>query len=621
MCHSQGGDALHPTAIALAAGLVAARAFAAEPAERDSAAAVPVVVTATRTPQLLSETVRPVELITEEVIDESGQSTLTELLQSQAGVEIAANGGAGQPSSVFIRGANSSHTLVLLDGIRLNNASIGTTPFENLPSTQFSRIEVVPGPLSSLYGPDAIGGVIQLFTRRWPDAPRVSGAAGYGSYGTTGINGGLSAGTASTGFALSAGHFESNGFSATNPSVPFSAFTFNPDDDGYRNTNLSGNIVHRFSPDHEIGVGGFYVQGRTHFDSGPTTDDINDQTIGVYSLYSRNRFSPWWQSVVRVGVSQDESQISGSFPGEFSSYQTQATWQNDLAMPIGTLIAGLEFLRQEAGGTSVFAVDERDIYSIFGGYSGQIGRHALYASVRNDDNSQFGNQTTGALGYAFALTSELRVRAGAGTAFHAPTFTDLYLVIPFFFTGNPNLAPEEGKSWEAGVDYRTGLHRFGATYFDNRITDLIVFNAAAATPQNVDEASIKGVELAYDGALLGWELRARLTLQDPVNDRTGKRLPRRAEFFGNLGITRSFGRWRVGGEVVGAGERFDSLDEAPASRMDGYAIVNLVAGYSIARDWKIDLRWNNVLDTDYELAKGYNTPGSNVFLTLQYALQ
>ena len=607
-------------AAAIAACTAATCALAAEPQRYEDATADPVVVTATRTPEPLSSVIQPVELITEQQIEQAGQDTLTELLQSLASVEIAANGGFGQPSSVFLRGANSSHTLVLLDGIRLNNASLGTTPFENLPSTQFSRIEVVPGPMSSLYGSDAIGGVIQLFTHRWPDAPSVRAGVGYGTYDTSNVYGGVSAGTQDTGFAVNAGYFESDGFSATNPSVPFSEFTFNPDDDGYRNTNVSGSVVHRFSPDHEVGAGAFYVQARTHFDSGPTTDDLNDQTIGVYSLYSRNRFTPWWQSLLRVGVSQDDQEFKGSFPSEFLNDQTQATWQNDFATKIGTFIAGLEYLQQSVGGTSVFTVDERDIYSVFAGYTGQVGRHTLYASVRNDDNSQFGNRTTGALGYAFALTPELRVRASAGTAFHAPTFNDLYLSIPFVFTGNPNLAPEKGESWEAGLDYRTGVHRFGITYFDNRITELIVFDAATSMPKNVNEASIRGTELAYDGALLGFELRARLTLQDPVNDISGDQLPRRAKVFGNAGVARSFGRFNLGAEVIGASERFDSIDESPDSRLGGYTLFNLVAAYNVTRDWRVDVRWNNVFDKNYELAKGFNTPGSNVFVWVRYEL-
>jgi vitamin B12 transporter len=514
-----------------------------------------------------------------------------------------------------MRGSNSSHTLVLIDGIRANNAAGGAAPFENMPTPQFARIELVPGPFSGLYGSDALGGVIQMFTHRWPDAPSVSGAAGYGTYDTSNVYGGVSAGTQDTGFTVNAGYLQSRGFSATNSTEPFGSF--NPDNDGYRNSNVSGSIVHRFAPDQELGLTAFYSQGHTQFDSGPTTDDSNDEAIGVYSIYSRNRLTSYWQSLLRVGLSQDNSVIQGSFPGQLRSDQTQATWQNDFATSIGTLIAGLEYLQQTVGGTTAFAVDGREIYSVFGGYSGQIGRNTLFASVRSDNNSQFGNHVTGALGYAFALTPELRLRASGGNAFHAPTFNDLYF--PGF--GNPTLQPEQGTSWEVGVDYRTGAQRFSATYFDNRITQLIVFDSATFQPMNLSAATIQGLELAYDGVLRGIELRARLTFQDPVNDDTGDQLPRRAKIFGNAGAGRSFGKFNIGAEVVGASYRYDSIDESPSSRMGGYALFNLVASYKISRDWRVDLRWNNVFNKSYELAQGFNTPGSNVFVWVKYELQ
>jgi vitamin B12 transporter len=293
------------------------------------------------------------------------------------------------------------------------------------------------------------------------------------------------------------------------------------------------------------------------------------------------------------------------------------TWQNDFSTSIGTFIAGLDYLQQTVGGTPVFAVDGREIYGLFAGYSGQFGRNTLFGSVRSDDNSQFGNHTTGSLGYAFAITPEFRLRASGGNGFHAPTFDDLYF--PGF--GNPNLQPEKGTSWEVGADYKVGTQKFSATYFDSHITQLIVFDSTTFAPKNLGEARIQGLELAYDAVLRGFELRTRLTFQDPVDEITGAQLPRRAQVFGNAGIARSFGAFNVGGEVVGAGARFDSIDESPASRMGGYALLNLLASYKLNRDWRVDLRWNNVFNKNYELAQGFNTPGSNVFVWVKYERQ
>jgi len=575
----------------------------------------PVVVTATRTQQTIRESIRPVALIQQEEIAQSGQNTLTELLQSHAGVEMAQSGGYGQPSSVFIRGANSSQTLVLFDGVRLNNAIDGRGPFQNLLTSQFSRIEVVPGPLSSLYGSEAIGGVVQLFSPRWPEAPRVQGSVGYGTYDTFNATGGLSAAAGDTSFTANLSHLESRGFSATRPGAPFGVF--NPDNDAYRNTTFSGGIAHRLSPDDEIGVHAFYAEGTTHFDEGPSTDDVNNQRIGVYSAYARNRPTDWWASTLRMGVVEDSSTVTGAFPSVFGSEQIQLTWQNDLTTRAGTTIAGLEYLRQNASNSTPFAVNHRDIYSAFGGQTVAFGDHSLAGSVRYDSNSQFGDRVNGALGYAYRLTSSLRARASAGTGFHAPTFADLYDP----FSGNPNLQPEKSTSWEAGLEYTLRQHRLGVTYFENNITGLIIFTAPTFTPQNIGKARIKGTELGYDGMWFGVDVQARVTVQDPVDADTGKRLQRRAKAFGSVLLTRDVGRWRLGAEVIGSGDRFDSVDEDPATRLGAYTLLNLVAWYRINRDWRVDARWNNVLDQRYELVQGYNTPRSNVFVALRYELQ
>jgi vitamin B12 transporter len=572
----------------------------------------PVVVTATRTPEKLSETIQPVRLILEPDIEAAQQSTLTELLQARAGVEIAATGGYGQPSSVFIRGANSNHTLVLLDGIRINSALGGTAPFEDVRTTHLSRIEVVPGPLSSLYGPEAIGGVVQLFTHRWPEASRLRVGAGLGSYDTRGINGSLSSPPGNTGLALSADYFESDGFSATKPNVPFGVF--DPDDDGYRNASGSLHFAHRPAAGHELGVNGLRSESKTFFDNGLGVPASNERDLGVYSAYTRNQLTERWQSVLRVGTSIDEQTLESPNRSDLSSEQVQVTWQNDIALPIGTLIAGAEYLGQSVDGTTPFTVDERDIYALFGGYVARLGRHTLQASVRHDDNSQFGGQTTGALGYAFQFTEAFRGRASAGTAFRAPTFFDLY--DPFF--GNPELNPEEGRSWEAGIDYTLRAGRFSATYFENRISELVVFDSTSFQPKNLNRARIRGGEFTYYASFSGLEVQASLTLQEPISEDTGKRLPRRSEVFGSLALAHTAGRLKLAGEVVGSGERFDSTDENPATRLAPYAILNLVSIYTIAPGWQLDVRWNNVFDEDYELALGYNTPGSNVFVALKY---
>lgn len=571
-----------------------------------------VVVTATRLPQPQSQSVQPVTVITAEEIAQSGQQTLVEVLQSLGGVEIASNGGFGQVSSVFIRGANSNHTLVLMDGIRLNSATAGNTAFENIPLNQIERIEIVPGPLSGLYGADAIGGVIQIFTKSGKYSPGKNITVGAGRYNTRTMSGGINSAVKDTEFSLNFGYFESDGFDATKATIPFGQH--NPDKDGYRNTNISGKIAHHFGESNEVGITLFQSEGNTHFDSGPATDDVNHQTLSAYSLYSRNQITKDWQSLIRIGEGRDNLAVTGAFPGSFRTRQPQLTWQNDIKLGRGTAIAGVEYLAQNVKSDTAYTQTYRTIKSVFGGYSGEYRNHGWQVNARHDSNSQFGGHTAATLGYAYRLTPALRLRASAGTAFKAPTFNDLYF--PGF--SNPNLRPERSHNKEAGLDYQVGNHRFSATYFENQITDLIVFDLVTFLPQNLSQARIKGTELSYRGKLGGFETKAQLTFQDPINDATGQLLQRRAREHGALSITRAAGPWRAGAELVASGARFDSITEDPTTRMHGYGLVNLIASYTLNREWLVRARWNNVANRDYELVQFFNTPGSNLFVALQY---
>jgi vitamin B12 transporter len=608
-----GEDLLKLSAVAAALTVLVAPFALAQSPEQE------VVVTATRLPQPRSQTLQPVTIITSEDIARAGQQTLVEVLQALGGVEIASNGGFGQPSSVFMRGANSSHTLVLVDGMRIGSATLGTTALENIPVSQIERIEVVPGQLSSLYGSDAIGGVIQVFTKSGKYAPSASAAAGVGTYGVVSASAGANRTIGNTDYSLSVGYFGSRGFDATKPG----AFGHDPDTDGYRNGNFSGKIAHHLDARNELGLTLFGSDGRTHFDNDPTIDPVNHQTLSAFSVYSSNQITDAWQSLLRAGQGQDKSTTSGVFPSFFGTKQPQYTWQNNIKFGPGTVIAGAEYLQQRVTSDSTFTQNQRTIKSGFAGYVGTYEKQDWQANVREDDNSQFGSHTTGLLGYAYRLTSELRLRVGAGTAFKAPTFNDLYAVDPTgSFIPNPNLRPERSRSMEAGLNYQVGANRFSATYFENRITDLVVFVSDpvtfVGTVQNLASARINGTELGYQGVYSEVRVNAQVTLQNPVDDSTGLLLPRRAKEHGSLAVNRTSGPWTLGTEVVASSARFDQAGENEGTRMHGYGLVNLTAIYGLDREWSIRVRWNNVFDREYELAQNFNTPGSNVFVAVQY---
>jgi vitamin B12 transporter len=585
-------------------------------AHAEDVAAPAIFVTATRTAQSPSTILSDIRLIDDEEIAAAGVSTLTELLQSKAGVEITANGGPGQASGVFIRGANTSHVVLLIDGVRINSATTGMNAFEQIPLNQIERVEVLRGPGSSLYGADAIGGVIQIFTKRGGD--RASFSAGYGTYDSRRYTAGLGRDFGPTRFSVQLGYEDTDSFSATNENVPFAAFVFNPDDDPYRNRNLGFNVSHEWAVGQELIARVFVSEGEAHFDTGPGADAINEQQLSSYALESRNRITRLWQSTVRLARGTDDAEFKGAFPSEFRTDQDQATWQNEVVALGGQIAAGLEYRREKIDASIPFAQTRRTIRSAFAGYSAHFDSHLLQASLRTDDNSQFGNRTTGNFHYGYRVTPGWRLSAGVGTAFHAPTFNDLYFVDPFF-VGNPNLEPEKSRNFEAAVNYDAGTQRAGLTFYNNRIRDLIAndFSVFPATVINVNEAQIRGATLHYGTDLGAYAVRAEITHQKAEDEATGNELVRRARTFGTAGVTRTIGGLRLGGEVVGSGRRFDDFENAV--RIAGYALLNLHAAYALTSDLTLAARWNNVFDKDYELARGFNTPGSNVFVSLEYS--
>jgi len=606
------------TAAALALALAAPLVSPADPEDA-------VVVTATRTPTRVSAVVSDVSVITREELDQAGVSSLAEILQGQAGVEITQNGGLGTTESVFVRGTNPTQVLVLIDGFRVGSATTGTTPFQAITPSQIQRIEIVRGPMSSLYGADAMGGVIQIFTRSEPGPVQPRASAGYGTYNTQQYTAGIGGGTGDTTFDLGAGYLSSSSFSAVqDPTSPF----FQPDKDGYRNTTATARLAHRLTPDHELGGTVFWSSGRVHFDGFFSTfDDYTDQTLAAYGLYSRNRFLPAWQSTLRVGQSIDDSTtVSGPASDQFKTTQDQVSWQNDITTPVGNVLLAAEYLDQKVSGTTDFPVTGRTIWSALAGYTGSSGPHTLQANLRLDDNSQFGGKTTGSLGYAYTFAPGWRVSAAYGTAFRAPTFNELYFPAAFGCPafGNPNLQPESSTNLEAGVRYERGGQTAGVIAFRNRISDLIVAAAIPGNPfcvraENVEEAEITGVTLTYGLIMGGWTVRANVDLQDPRNETQDKQLPFRAKAHGAVNVARAIGPGLVGFEVIASGPRYNNIENT--QRLAGYALVNLFGELRLGSDWSLFARVNNLFDKNYQLVQGFATPGFNVFAGVRYALR
>ena len=582
----------------------------------------PIIVTPTRTAQTADETLSSVSVITRADIERRQTRSVQGALRGLPGVTVTNNGGAGKSTSVFLRGAESDQVLVLIDGIKVGSATLGTTSFEHIPIEQVERIEVVRGPRSSLYGSEAIGGVIQIFTRKGAQdgTLRPFASIGAGSYGTAKGTLGLSGGTPEAWFSVSASGINTGGINAcTGKPAPNGAgcFTIEPDTDGYE--NISGSARAGFSIDNWLSaeINALRAEGETEFDGTFQNEtDFIQQAIG-----GKVRITPFdfWATTVAGGRSDDKTRNfkDGAFASKFNTMRYTASLQNDLTILDDHVVTlGFDYQQDRIASSTAYPVTSRTNSGIFAQYQGALSLFDWQLALREDDNQQFGKNTTGNAALGFTLNEYFRVVGSYGTAFKAPTFNELYF--PFF--GNPNLDPESSRSYEIGINGNTPWGRWALNAYETRIVDLIAFDATTFLAANIQKARIKGIEATFTTQIDDWTASASLTLLDPENRSSGPNrgnvLPRRARETYSLDVDRQIGDFSVGATLFAAGKRYDDL--ANMRKLGGYVTVDLRAEYIVTEGLKVQARVENLFDEDYETAAFFNQPGRNFFLTLRY---
>lgn len=568
------------------------------------------VITASRTPTRVDSLVSDVTVIERADIEKMAGQTLTEVLVRAAGVQMATNGGRGKSGNIFIRGTESRHTILLIDGVRYGSATAGTPVWSSLPLDAIERIEVLKGPGSSLYGSDGVGGVVQIFTRKGREGFHPSAFVTLGSESFSQAGAGLAGGHAGVTYSLDVSSLNDRGFSATNPTVPFG--NFNADRDPLRQRSLNGSIGVALVRDWKLDLGLLYSEGTSHYDDGPGRDTRDDFRSQVARAGVNGKVREGWKAQLQVAQSLDDSRsiVASFLPSRFRTTQDQFLWQNDIDTPLGVVLAGLERLEQKVDGTTAYAVRERSINSAFVGLNGEAGPHSWQLNLRNDRNSQFGNSSTGFAGYGHRLTPALRVHVSHGTSFVAPSFNQLYF--PGF--GTPTLQPEEGRNTDVGLSWSQAGHTLKLVAFDNKIRGFI---PSGPLPANVPRARIEGWTLGYEGGIGKLLLRASWEAMDPRNELTGRQLARRSKVQGMLGADYAVGAWKFGGTLLHVGKRFD--DSANAFSLKAYTTLDLHADHELAKGWTVQAQLRNVTDEAYETVRGYNQPGRGVFVTLRWA--
>lgn len=574
-----------------------------------------VVVTATRTAQSADTTLSSVTVITRLDIEHMQAQSVQDALRGVAGLTIANNGGAGKATSVFLRGTNADHVLVLIDGIKVGSATTGTASFQDIPVAHIERIEIVRGPRASLYGSEAIGGVIQIFTRKGGGALTPSASFTAGSYGTYDTSVGLVGGGERGWFNARINQQNTQGFNACRG--PGGCFTNEPDKDGYHNTSLGLNGGYRFDNGLVADAQVLRANGKNKYDGSFVNEAESVQQVLGGSL----KFSPRqaWNVALRAGQSQDNSNnfLNGVFKSRFDTKRDSLSWQNDFALDADQLLtAGLDYQNDRIDSTTNYARTSRDNNAVFVQYHGSFGAHSVQVSARHDDNQQFGGHDTGGLGYGYALSDTTRLTANYGTAFKAPTFNQLYF--PGF--GNASLRPELSRSIELGVSGQGAIGKWSLHAYQTDITDLIGYDASF-NPVNINSARLTGIEAQLKARLAEWDINTTLTAQDPrqtSGKNRGKLLNRRATEAMRIEAARDFGAYRFAGSLYAEGRRFDDLANSASKRLGGYGLLDLRAEYRIARDWLVQGRIDNLLDKRYETAQYFNQAGRGLYFTLNY---
>lgn len=568
-----------------------------------------VVVTATRTAQTQDATLAAITVIDRSEIERLQPTSVLDLLRGTPGLSYSNAGGPGKATSVFLRGTESGHVLVLVDGVKIGSATLGTASLQDIPVEQIERIEIVRGPFSSLYGSDALGGVIQIFTRRPKGGFVPHFSAAIGSYGTQRHSAGVGGNGEQGWYSVNAAHENTDGINARNLGEP--------DRDGYRNSSLTLQGGYRFGEQWDVEARAFRAEGESEFD-GFLADSSAEFVQQAASARVRYAPSEAFALTLNGGSSDDQSDnfSEGTLTSTFDTHRLTGSLQGDLRLGGALVSLGYDWRRDEVDSTTTYAEDSRTNRGVFGQWQQTFGAHSLQASARRDDDSQFGGKTTGSALWGWNFTEALRLTASYGTAYKAPTFNDLYF--PGF--GNPDLTPETSRSIELGLRGKHGWGNWSVNTFDTKVDDLITIFCTPTwdcEPVNTDRARLKGTEVTADTSFAGWDLRASATLLDPRNDTEGKQnqlLPRRAKRSARIDADRRFGDFSVGASVYGAGARVESF----GGRLAGYSTTDVRLGYTFGEAWSLQLAANNVFDKEYETASSYNQPGRNYLLTLRY---
>lgn len=565
-----------------------------------------IIVTATRTEIPVNDAIVPVTVISREQIEQSLATDLAELLRFEAGIDIGRNGGPGQATSIFLRGTDSNHTLVLVDGVRINPGTIGGAAIQNIAPELIDRIEIVKGARSALFGTDAIGGVINIITRR-STRTYAEASVGSGSFNTA------------SGFASGGGRSENGDFGISfnwQDTDGFPVRTGSDLDRGY--DNLSANLYwQRRLGKSNVAIRHWQTTGTVEyldFFLSPLDQDYENAStaIEVVTPVGDRSQSKFLLSRIIDDISQNQSD-------DFvESERTTLDWQYSFATDSHTWVGGVYLVDETAsslsGAGTPFELrfdEDTNVKAVFIEDQWSADRHQSFLAIRLTDHETFGQKTTWNAEYAFDINDRWTLNAGIGHAFRAPDATDR-----FGFGGTPALMPEVADEIQLGLRFQPGpRHKLSLELYKNDIEDLIEFDLVTFQLRNISRAEIRGAQLAYEYRGDSFGVRANLVHQKADNAADGVRLLRRAEESLTVNLTKDIGKHSVGLSVLASGDR----EDFGGVILDSYVLANLTGQVSLGSKWRLNARVENLLDEVYETASGFRMQERSGFLELKYS--
>ena len=566
-------------------------------------------ITANRRPQSIDKTLASITVITRKDIEKTQAQDIIDVLRLQRGITISRTGGAGSLTSLFIRGTNSKHVLVLLDGVRIASETTGQFDWGQVSLDQIDRIEIVRGPRAALYGSDAIGGVIEITTRK-NASPYISLTVG--RYDTKRISAGFSDSDDKNHIALNISKEETDGFSAQNEK----GSSYNADKDANQKSSISLSLSRQMTDKTKVGIDLTQSTNKVDFDQGDSDVELQTASLSVETQISKR-----WDQKIQISHISDDSASNYVSPwgNSDSSYQTrrkEINWQNNIKLSdVTSLILGANYRENSAhvSGTYSNYSENTKNKAVYVNVNNKRGALNLDLSLRHDNHSKTGGKTTGQAAIGFDINSKSTVYTSYGTAFRVPTVNELF--DPSF--GNPDLKPENSKTFEVGIKSQLSQnHRLEASVFHTKVKDLI------SSKKNINKATLKGIELGYSGSSNKIDWGLGVSLLKAEDKLTGERLLQRPEQKVTLNLGYALNeKTHLGMDATFVSSREDmDFSPFPASRvkLDSYSLLNISLTQKLDKHSRIGLRLENVTNEDYELVYGYNTPKRGAYLTFSY---